>query len=190
MLSKKTDLPLLWKEVYAGNHQSYAALHYQLYPGLFAYVRRMIKDEQIANDLLQDMFVKLWVKKDVIGEIVNVKAYFFTTARSITLNYIKRLKTQDKYLEEAIFADVEFSAEEIITERETNLSIKRTITSALDKLPLRQREIVYLRFYEDMDYNQIVEVTGIKYQSVINHIYRAVQTLREDFRYESKLRVA
>jgi len=190
MSAIKKDLTELWNDVCSGSHQSYAQLHYELYPSLFAYLSRLVHDEEIANDLLQDMFVKLWMKRDRIGSIMNVKAYFFTSARSVALDFIKRSKKLDKKLDELTFLDVQISVEEVITERETNLQLKHTISSALDKLPVRQREILYLRFYEDMDYNQIVSITGIKYQSVINNIYRAVQTLRESFRYEAELRVA
>jgi RNA polymerase sigma factor (sigma-70 family) len=190
MLANKNDFSELWNNVCAGCHQSYAKLHYQLYPSLFAYIRGMVRDEQLANDLLQDMFVKLWVKKESIGEILNVQAYFFTAARSITLNFIKKEKNAGRKLDQMAFIDLQISVEELITEKESELKLKRTINSALEKLPVRQREILYLKFYEDLDYNQIVSVTGIKYQSVINHIYRAVQALREDFRYEPELRVA
>ena len=142
------------------------------------------KDEDEANDLLQDMFVRLWVKKTSIGKIGNVKVYFYTSIRSIVFNYLRRIKNQDAKLDSmlSIDVDIQFSAEDIITEKETNLKLKKTIATALNRLPLRQREIMYLRFYESLDYSQIVEITGIKYQSVVNHIHRAVQSLREEFK--------
>jgi len=190
MLAKKTDLSELWNEACTGCHKAYEKVHRQLYPSLFCYMRGLVGDEQVANDLLQDMFVRLWMKKSEIGGIANVKAYFFTAARSIAFNFLKREKSIGKRLDELAFIDVQISAEELITQKETSQKLKRTLNSALDKLPVRQREILYLKYYENMDYDQIVSVTGIKYQSVVNHIYRAVQTLREDFRYESDLRVA
>lgn len=190
MFTNRLDFSKLWDEVCSGNQKAYATLHRQLYPALFSYVRGIVRDEDLANDLLQDMFVKLWMKKTFIGPIGNVKSYFFTTIRSLALNHIRQSKLQNKKLENLAFADIQFSAEELNFEREEGLERTRTISLALEKLPERQREILYLRFYEGMDYDQIVTVTGIKYQSVLNHIHRAVQRLREDFRYESDLRVA
>ena len=49
---------------------------------------------------------------------------------------------------------------------------------ALNRLPTRQREMVYLNFYENLNYNEIVMQTGIQYQSVVNHVHRAVKVLR------------
>jgi RNA polymerase sigma factor (sigma-70 family) len=191
MLNNTIELSKLWDAVCLGNQEAYGTLHTQLYPGLFSYVRSILKNEEEANDLLQDMFVKLWLKKESIGKIDNVKSYFYTAIRSIALNYIRQVKLRESKLDDlASIIDIQFSAEDIITEKETSLKLKKTITAALNKLPSRQREIIYLRFYESLDYTQIVEVTGIKYQSVVNHIHRAVQSLREDYRFEQELNVA
>ena len=190
MQNKTVDFSKLWDKVCNGDQEAYATLHSYLYPGLFVYAKGILKDGDQANDLLQDMFIKLWLKKKSIGKIENVKSYFYTSVRSITLNHIRRTKLQDTKLASLIFTDIQFSAEDIITEEESNRKLKIVISNALNKLPSRQKEIVFLRFYEDMDYNQIVGVTGIKYQSVINHVYKAVQTLREEFRYRAELFVA
>jgi len=190
MLNNTIELSKLWDAVCLGNQDAYATLHTQLYPGLFSYVRSILRNEEEANDLLQDMFVKLWLKKESIGKIDNVKSYFYTAIRSIALNYIRQVKLRESKLDDLTSVDIQFSAEDIMTEKETSLKLKNTIAAALNKLPSRQREIIYLRFYESLDYAQIVEVTGIKYQSVVNHIHRAVQSLREDYRFEQELNVA
>jgi len=190
MQKNTVELSKLWDDVCNGNQGAYATLHTHLYPGLFIYAKGILKDEDQANDLLQDMFIKLWLKRTSIGKIENVKSYFYTSIRSIAFNYIRRTKLEDTKLASLIFADIQFSAEDIITERESNLKLKAVISNALNNLPSRQKEIIYLRFYESMDYNQIVDVTGIKYQSVVNHVHRAVQTLREEFRYGEELCVA
>ena len=49
-------------------------------------------------------------------------------------------------------------------------------------MPSKQREIIHLSFFESLNYNQIADITGIKYQSVVNHVYRAVQLLRAEFK--------
>ena len=190
MQKNTVEFSKLWDDVCNGNQGAYATLHFHLYPGLFTYVKSILKDEDQANDLLQDMFIKLWLKKTSIGKIENVKSYFYTSIRSIALNHIRRTKLQDTKLASLIFADIQFSAEDVITERESNIRLKAVISNALNRLPPRQKEVIYLRFYESMDYNQIVDITGIKYQSVINHVHRAIQTLRDEFRYGEELSVA
>ncbi len=161
-----------------GDHDAYASLHQSLYPGLHHYLFKMIRDSDVVDDLLQELFVKLWRKRDRIGTIKSVKSYFFTAARSMAINYFRQIKSQSLRLANFVQPEMEFSAEEIMISGEINTELKTFMVDALNQLPARQREIVYLKYYEEMDYQKIAEVTGIQYQSVINHVFRGLQTLR------------
>jgi RNA polymerase sigma-70 factor (ECF subfamily) len=141
-----------------------------------------MKDEELVNDLLQELFVKLWQKRNQIGVIKNVKAYFFTASRSMAINHFRNIKSKTIRLEMMDMPEIDFSAEDIMITEEGNTELKIVITQALNKLPARQREIIYLKYYEEMEYQKIAEVTGIQYQSVINHVFRALQTLRTAFK--------
>ncbi len=182
MVNKAHQLSELWKHVCAGEQEAYALLHYELYPGLFAYTRSILKDEDMTNDLVQDLFVKLWVKKGSIGHIENVKAYFYRAARSLSINLLRSLKTQQSRLGNFSSDEIQFSMEDLIIAEEQNVSLKKAVHEALNKLPSKQREIIHLSFFESLNYNQIADITGIKYQSVVNHVYRAVQLLRAEFK--------
>jgi RNA polymerase sigma factor (sigma-70 family) len=171
----------LWALAACGNRDAYASLHQNLYPSLYHYLLKMVKDEELADDLLQDVFVKIWTKRVQIGNIKNVQAYFFTAARSAAINHFRREKRINEKLDRIPGPDMEFNREDVIIATENDTELKLAITDALNNLPARQREIIYLKFYEDMDYARIAEITGIRYQSVINHVFRAVQTLRSVF---------
>jgi RNA polymerase sigma-70 factor (ECF subfamily) len=165
-----------------GDHHAYSLLHKNMYPGLFSYLFQMVKDEDIVDDLLQELFVKLWQKRVQIGAIKNVKAYFFTASRSMAINHFRRVKSQSLRLEKLIQPEMEFSAEDILVSAEHDIELKGAMANALNALPVRQREIIYLKYYEDMEYQKIAQVTGIQYQSVINHVFRGLQTLRTTFK--------
>jgi len=165
-----------------GDHDAYALLHKNMYSGLFSYLFQMVKDEDIVDDLLQELFVKLWQKRAQIGTIKNVKAYFFTASRSMAINHFRRVKSQSLRLEKLTQPEMDFSAEDIIMSAESDTELKGLMANALNALPVRQREIIYLKYYEDMEYQKIAQVTGIQYQSVINHVFRALQTLRMTFK--------
>ena len=168
-----------------GDHQAYASLHKNLYPGLYSYLFQIVKDEDIVDDLLQELFVKLWHKRNKLGAIKNVKAYFFTASRSMAINYFRQVKSQAARLEKFTQPEMDFSAEDILVSAEDSTELKTNMANALNSLPARQREIIYLKFYEEMEYQKIAEVTGIQYQSVINHVFRALQTLRSEFKQHS-----
>jgi len=190
MTKNSEDLSKLWSEVCIGNKRSYSLIHKKLYPALYVYGNRMLNDEELTEDVIQDMFIKLWLKKESIGPIRNVKGYFFAVMRSGCLDSIKSriiIKAKKANIE---FLDLEISIEEKITHKEVTLKQSRAIEYALNRLPARQQEILRLRFFEGMNCAEIGAMTGIQYQSVVNHMYRAVQTLRELYGSEDKLRVA
>ena len=110
--------------------------------------------------------------------------------RSVCFYYIKYRDAVEAKKASIEFLEFQVSIEDEITQKEAILKQRRVIECALSKLPARQREIMRLRFFESLDCTEIGLVTGIKYQSVVNHMYRAVQTLRELYGSEDQLRVA
>jgi RNA polymerase sigma factor (sigma-70 family) len=174
----------LWDLAAGGNQDAYALLHKDLYPSLYHFLLKMVKEEELADDLLQDVFFKIWTKRAQIGAIKNVKAYFFTAARSTAINHFRQRKLIAERLARFPAPEMEFNREDIIIADENNAELKLAMAVALNNLPARQREILYLKFYEDMDYSKIADVTGIKYQSVVNHVFRAIQTLRSVFKQQ------
>jgi RNA polymerase sigma factor (sigma-70 family) len=190
MTKNSEELSKLWDDVCAGDKRSYALIHQKLYRALYVYGNRMVNDEVLADDLIQEMFIKLWLRKESIGPIGNVKGYFFAVMRSVCLDYIKNRGIVAAKRSSIEFLDLEISIEDEITQRESTLKQRSAIEYALNRLPVRQQEIMRLRFFEGLNCAEIGTMTGIKYQSVVNHMYRAVQTLRELYVSEDELRVA
>lgn len=178
-MNRIDKLVLLWDRTREGEEKAFAELHQILYPGLFSYAEKMVKSEDIADDLLQDLFIKFWQNKIKIGEISNVKSYFYRSVRTTVLNHIKSSQLKSSKLMLMPEPEMEFSAEELIISSEQDSHLYGMMVSALNELPSKQREIIHMRFYQDLEYQQIAEITGIKYQSVINHVYRAIQVLRQ-----------
>lgn len=180
----------LWDQVCKGDQQAYASLHYQLYPCLYIYAKRIANDADDADDMIQDLFIKLWDKKSVIGKIGNVKSYFYTALRSVAINHLRGLKSQENKRQQLVLVDLQPSVEDILIADENSCEQQQVVKAALQKLPLKQREVVFLRFYDNLEYAQIVEITGIKYQSVVNHIHRALTMLRNELKPTKNLRAA
>ncbi|MNJ87356.1 putative RNA polymerase sigma factor FecI [compost metagenome] len=177
MMSEK--LIALWNGSLAGSEKDYAVLHANLYPKLFIHASRMLNDNDLINDLLQDLFTKFWVNKEKIGLIKNVEGYFYRSTRSIVLNHIRLEKQRESKMVRMPEPGIVSSTEDIIVSDESQRLTKRLVQSALNRLPAKQKEILNMRFYDELTYPQIAALLGIRYQSVINHVYRAVQSLRQ-----------
>ncbi|MBD1362696.1 RNA polymerase sigma factor [Mucilaginibacter sp. ZT4R22] len=177
-MSNNNQLSIWWDESRLGNVKSFGQIHHALYPSLYRYIFKIIKDDDICQDLLQDLFVKLWEKKEAIGAISFVKVYFFRTARSLTINHLKCIRNQNVPFEEGMEADFVFSQEEIVVKDESHSELSKMLTIALNTLPKRQREMIFLKYFDGWDYDEIAAVTGINYQSVVNHVHRGIVHLR------------
>jgi RNA polymerase sigma-70 factor (ECF subfamily) len=123
--------------------------------------------------------VKIWVKRTVIGTLRKVKPYFFTALRRQILNQLRNLQLRELRIGALPRPDIDFSPEEIVVRNEEYLSLQTRIAALLNELPKRQKEVIYLHYFEEMDYAQIAEVMGIHYQSVLNLTQKALQKLRQ-----------
>ncbi len=179
-MSKSIQLSNWWDESRHGNMSSFGQIHRNLYPLLYHYLLKIIKDEDTCQDILQDLFIKMWERKHHFGAIGNVKVYFFKSARSMAINYIKSHKNHDSLTDDHQCVDMVFSQEEILVNLENGRQVNRMLFAALNTLPSRQREVIFLKYFDGWNYDQIAEVTGIKYQSVVNHVHRAIIQLRSE----------
>jgi len=183
-------LSIWWQEAIEGDKKAFSNIHKELFNGLYYYAVKLLGDSNLANDTLQELFIKLWVKRKSIGELKNVKAYFFTSLRRQLLNELRNIRSHSNKISsssENDFSeiniaddfDIEFSPEEIIIKNQESETLHEKLMDLLNELPRRQKEVIYLHYFEEMSYDQIANIMGINYQSVLNHVQKALQKLRE-----------
>ena len=167
-----------WLLALEGDTRAFHAIHGELFRGLYDYAMKLLQDSQLADDAVQELFVKIWVKRAVIGPLQKVKPYFFTALRRQVLNQLRNLHLRELRIGSLPRPDIDFSPEEIVVRNEEYLSLQAKIAVVLNELPKRQKEVIYLHYFEEMDYSQIAEVMGIHYQSVLNLTQKALHKLR------------
>ena len=161
-----------------GDTDAFHSIHGALFGGLYDYALKLLRDGQMADDAVQELFLRVWVKRSVIGPLQKVKPYFFTALRRQILNQLRNRQLRDLRIGSLPKPDIDFSPEEIVVRNEEYSSLQAKIAAVLNELPKRQREVIYLHYFEEMDYAQIAEVMGIHYQSVLNLTQKALQKLR------------
>jgi RNA polymerase sigma factor (sigma-70 family) len=167
-----------WKAFLSGRHTAFALLFKSNYNALYQYALRYTRRENLAHECVQQLFYQLWVSRSNISEVSNVKAYLFKSLRS-------NLQREGKYQQRLLMLEsaeqpLSFSPEEILLEDEADEYRKKVVADVLNVLPQRQREAVYLKYYENLSYQEIADVLNINYQSVVNLVFRAIQRLREE----------
>ncbi|UYQ92411.1 sigma-70 family RNA polymerase sigma factor [Chitinophaga horti] len=175
--STDDNLRIWWEAVLGGDTLAYSHVHELLHPVLYRYAFAMLNDEALANDVVQELFIKIWFKKERIGMLQNVRAFWLTALRRQTLNQLRSLRRLQ--ILPPSEPDIEFSTEDIIITAEQQQDLKAKIARYLNELPKRQKEIIYLYYYEELSYDEIAGVMDINYQSVLNLMQKALKQLRE-----------
>ena len=131
--------------------------------GLFRFILNNIKDEEKANDIVQDSFEKLWKKVNDVNYI-KAKSYLFSTAYHTMIDGIRK----EKRIED--FSHVK---QELHSHNEQYSDLQEILHKALGKLTEIQRTVILLRDYEGYSYGEIGEITGLNESQVKVYIYRA-----------------
>jgi RNA polymerase sigma factor (sigma-70 family) len=172
------QLAFWWQQAREGDDRAFSCIHRELFNGLYNYSLKLLQDGDLANDAVQELFVRLWTKRESIGSLQKVKPYFFTALRRQILNQLRNLRLRELKISGLAKPDIEFSPEEIVMRTEEYLTLQNKIALLLNGLPKRQKEVIYLHYFEELDYNQIAAIMGIHYQSVLNLTQKALQKLR------------
>lgn len=167
-----------WQQSLEGDSHAFYYIHRELFKGLYNYALKLLQDNDLANDAVQELFVKVWVKRSRIGKLQKVKPYFYTAIRRQIINQLRNLQLRELKISRIPRPDIDFSPEEIVVKNEEYLSLQKKISELLNELPKRQKEVIYLHYFEEMDYAQISDIMGINYQSVLNLTQKALQKLR------------
>ncbi|HOZ76721.1 MAG TPA: sigma-70 family RNA polymerase sigma factor [Ferruginibacter sp.] len=167
-----------WQRCLAGNNTAFALIHATLFDGLYNYAFKLLGDHSLADDSVQELFIKIWQKRSSIGDIEKVKPFFFTSLRRQILNQLRDKRSKQQKIDSLPEPEIEFTQEEIIIKKESDSGLKEKILQLLNTLPERQREVIYLHFFEEMPLAQVADVMSVNYQSVQNLKQRALQNMR------------
>lgn len=177
-MKTKSELSDLWNGVLRGEAKAFELLHQELYPIVYRSILKSTKDEGIARDLMQDLFIRLWLKRFKIGNIDFVKQYFLVSARSVVVNHFRKKSVTTLSLFENALSLCDPSPENVMIEKETDLMHIKNFSAAFLDLPDRQRELLYMKFHNGCSHYEIEAKTGIRYQSIANYLYRATTRLK------------
>ncbi|RHJ94035.1 RNA polymerase sigma factor [Parabacteroides bouchesdurhonensis] len=175
--STLTDIEL-WECFLSGDKEAMAYIYGKQYQPLLAYGMKIMPDYEMVRDCIQDMFVKLYINRKNLSATIHVNTYLIKSLRnrlydemSVSMN---KLTIDDLSFD---FTTDDFFLTHFL-ENDDDLIQRKKLQNAIEKLSPRQREIVYLRFIRELDYNEIGEFLGINYQSAKNLVSRTLVKMR------------
>ncbi|MBO9611685.1 MAG: sigma-70 family RNA polymerase sigma factor [Dyadobacter sp.] len=174
----------LWREMLAGDVTAYEHLIDRTYDLLFHYGTKFNGDRELIKDCIQDVFLGVWEKRDALNPEIPPKPYLLASLRRRLHRLASRLRMDcmDYYNESDIVFDLEFTAEYQLIESENDRLLAARMTEMLNELPKRQKEAVFLRFYNDMEREEIALVMDIQPQSVSNLLQEAFKFIKSHWK--------
>lgn len=169
----------LWLQFREGNKDAYTLLLKKFANILFSYGHRYSKDEDFVKDCIQDVFFELWNRRENIKQTPCVKAYLFKSLRLRIFREQPKWRNTE-FLEDSHLFEDWFNIEAHLIHEQNSKEIKAKLQIVLAGLSQRQKEILYLRFYEDIDHDHIGRIMGLSRQSVYNLLYRSIIGLRKN----------
>lgn len=167
-----------------GNH---IASIYNLYANdLLSYGIYLGFNREVVKDAIHDIFVKLTIESDRVENITNIKFYLFKSLKNRLLDLHKNKKEHIEInsfdYTQTIPFNIHVNVEELMIEREEQLQIKNEIAQMLNSLTDRQREIIYLRYVQEYDYQQISELLHISVHGCRKLVSKAILSLKDQYK--------
>ncbi len=174
-----TDLHL-WQEFKTGSELAFATIYEQYVAKLFSYGLKLVYNKELVKDTIQDLFIELWDAKDRLANVQSIKAYLYRSLRrKIIANVSKARKTIDESQNINNLNRKTVSAEINLIEKQRFEEQRQALQKALTMLTDNQKEIIYLKFYSRLSYNEIAEIMSLNKKGTYNLMARTIKLLKE-----------
>ena len=176
----------VWSRFKAGDKEAFAILYNQLVDKLYSYGTKFCNDEEAVKDALQELFLELFLKREKVNIAPENLKYYLLVA--LKRNLTKRMQANRKIsrdFNQAGDFEPQYSIEFQMIELEKNAEMHSKVMNALSQLTAKQKEVIYLRFNESMEYEEIAGILEITIESVRKQVHRALKSVREIIGKES-----
>ena len=181
-----TEIKKLQKELVTENAEhAFSQLYMALMPNLLQFAQSIIKKKELAEEIVSDVFIRIWQNKEFISEIENLKLYLFISTKNTALNYLSRHYRKNVLsLDEMNIpvSSVNYNPEQILI---TSELINR-INSAISMLPSRCKLIFKMAKEDGLKYAEIAQLLNISVKTIDNQLAIAVRKIGKAISFDFK----
>ena len=169
-----------WESFKSGNREVFEQIFRTHIRVLYKYGSRFTHDPGLVEDCIQDLFLDLWHKRQSLGTTDSVKRYLLGSLRRRIIRQIQRKSSENAHIElENYDFHLELNAEDEHIAAERGVEQQKKLKGAMSELTQRQREVIYLKYFQEMSYEEIASVMEISYQSARNLVYAALKLMKK-----------
>ena len=178
MTHQRKDHQKNWQLLAEGHRQGLYNCFHEFYDDLYRFGIARYKDKELAREAIQDLFLELWHIRDKLKDVGNMREYVLSIYKRIL--YRSWQQQQQRPLPEDHSGEpAEQPYESVLMDMQEEAGIREKLHKVLDRLSPRQKEIIQLRFYEQMGIREIAAKTFLTERTVYNTLYNALEILRE-----------
>lgn len=172
-MDKHCILPLL--DLKNGDEKAFVAVYRTFHTALYAYAMSFLKSKEMAEEIVQDVFLTIWLCREDIDLSKSFRSYLFTIARNRVFNALKKTAS-DQNLRQQLYSvqrPYVSDTDRLLLESEMTIIHQK----AMQKLPPKRRRIFIMSLMEGKSYHEISEELGISLQTVKNQMSHALKTI-------------
>ncbi len=184
----KKDHPLLadfeslpektvWDHFRNGSDEAYSFIYIKFFPVLYNYGRQFTADTALVKDAIHDVFVNIWNRKEHLSPTDSVRFYLLASIRRRIVKSVGKLKKNDRNRSRTFEIVMPIEAQIIAHQNEKEQILK--VREAVNRLTPRQREVVFLMFYEDLTHKQIAQMLSLETKTIYNLLSKAMIALKK-----------
>jgi RNA polymerase sigma factor (sigma-70 family) len=172
----------LWDAFRGGDDTAFDCIYKKFAEELYRYAMHLCGSTETAEDCIHDLFVRIFTRRQSLGPTTSIKFYLLRSLRR-ELAQASLKKSAAVKNSRAMASQYDFlftqTAETDIIQKEGSASLSKAMLNAVNGLPKKQREIIYLIFYTGLSYEEVAATLELTIRTVYNQVYNAMQRLKE-----------
>jgi RNA polymerase sigma-70 factor (ECF subfamily) len=179
MKSKVPDKELfILQKMVEGDEEAFKYFFDTYYDDLCNFVNSYLRDEELSEDIVQNIFIYLWEKRDSLPTGCSVKSYLYSASKNKSLNYLRNVKNKNRIVEKFVFQP-DSTSEETADQFLEFEELKRILCDAVEGLPAQCKTVYRLSRDGGLTYKEIAEKMGITSKTVENQISIAIKKIKD-----------
>lgn len=170
---------ILFEKIKADDEKAFERLFRHYYPHLCLYATQILKNPSAAEEIVQELFVRLWERRKETEIESSLKNYLLRAVKNLCLNFIKHNQIKNEYFKKILTENEPISSDDNF---ENQTELFQIIEKSISELPAKRREIFRLSRQEGLKYREIAEKMNISIKTVETQMGLAIKTLREKLR--------
>jgi RNA polymerase sigma-70 factor (ECF subfamily) len=165
---------ILFDRIREDDYSAFNMLFLAYYSRLCAIVNQLIENRTVTEDIVQELFLKIWIERKKICVVDNLCNYLLKAARNSALNYLRKESTRKRWMEEACNAPIDDSTELVNLEE-----FYSELENCLMELPLRTKQVLILSRFEGFRNKEIAEKFQTSEKTIKNQLWKSIILLRD-----------